>query len=73
MIATSNLYDGFDLYSVKDASYLRTFRQEILENVPLPAVFVHDCTVLFMGSSSGKAAIGDVQTGQIFQELDHSG
>ena len=73
IIAISNLYDGFDLYTTEDAALLRTFLCDVTDNVPLPAVFVREGTALIMGTSCGKVNVGDVRTGELIQQLDHDG
>ena len=72
-MAVSNLYDGFDLYSVKEQTHLRTFQVNTEVNVPLPVLFIGDASTLVVGTSCGEVRMIDVRAGVILEELDHEG
>lgn len=71
-MAVSNLYDGFDLYSLIDQAHLRTFQVDTRINVPLPVLFFN-ASALVMGTSCGLVRIMDVTANAILQELHHDG
>nr|VWO94136.1 Heterotrimeric G-protein beta subunit [Ganoderma boninense] len=59
LLIVSNLYDGFDLYRLKDKVLLKTYTTQITENVPLPVIIMQnalDVDVL-TGSSCGEIRI----------------
>jgi WD40 repeat protein len=70
-IVVSNLYDGFDVYSLNDRKHIRTLPIYIMENVSLPVTFVHDCKTVLLGSSQGTVRLVDISTGDILHILRH--
>ncbi|KAI0363208.1 hypothetical protein BV20DRAFT_958773 [Pilatotrama ljubarskyi] len=67
-LAVSNLYDGFDLYTVHDGKHMRTVEAEIRVNVPLPVLFIAD-DALLMGTSCGEVRVckpSDLDVIQVF-------
>ena len=72
-ITLSNLYDGFDLYNLRDRAWVRTFRVDTQLNVPLPALVVEDGRRLFTGTSCGQVILFDLHTGVETEQLSHDG
>ena len=72
-IAISNLYDGFDLYSMSDREWMRVFRVDTRLNVPLPVLFIEGGAKLFTGSSCGQVTLFDIHTAEVVQKLNHDG
>ncbi|KAI9062657.1 WD40 repeat-like protein [Trametes sanguinea] len=67
-----NLLDGFDIYEVATGQLMRRFPIDIVENIPLPVLFIHeDDEGILCGSDHGEVIIFDVKSGRQFQVLQH--
>ena len=73
ILVASNLYDGFDCYTVKTQSLAHTFRTRIAQNIPLPVQFIHDDKALIFGSSCGDVTIWELDSHNWLDSLRHSG
>ena len=70
-MVVSNLYDGFDVYSLNDRKLIRTLPIYIMENVSLPVTFIHDCETVLLGSSQGAVRIVNIGSGEVLHTLRH--
>ncbi|RDX40375.1 hypothetical protein OH76DRAFT_1299375, partial [Lentinus brumalis] len=73
LLAVSNLFDGFDVYRIKDQTHLFTISADTAVNIPLPVMFIHAGSALLTGSSSGQARICSAEDGSTIQTLASSG
>ncbi|RXW14338.1 hypothetical protein EST38_g11513 [Candolleomyces aberdarensis] len=77
LMVCSNLYDGFDVYNIKERQHVRSIRQEIPRalNVALPALFVHNESdfdlVILLGLANGQVTILST-IGSISSNLPHN-
>ncbi|KAJ2911856.1 hypothetical protein MD484_g8558, partial [Candolleomyces efflorescens] len=71
----SNLFNGFDLYNIKEHQHIRTIYQDIPRtlNVMLPVLFVRHNSELaiLLGSATGHVQIVSF-TGEVFSKLTHN-
>jgi len=78
VLATTNLYDGIDWYSLNsnhfmDTSFQHTTTHTILENVILPLMFVHNGTAVLSGTSTSCARITSLKDHSLTESLQHDG
>ncbi|KAJ2921676.1 hypothetical protein H1R20_g15419, partial [Candolleomyces eurysporus] len=71
-IVCSNLYNGFNVYSIRKKAYHRTFIHETSEenNVILPILFIHDDDDVLLGSAFGQVTVRSIW-GDGSTTLDH--
>ncbi|KAI9449301.1 hypothetical protein BJY52DRAFT_1192685 [Lactarius psammicola] len=78
VLATTNLYDGIDWYSLDsnhfmDASFQHTTTHAISENVILPLTFVHNGTAVLSGTSTSCARLTSLKDHSLEELLQHDG
>lgn len=71
-LAVSNLFDGLDIYDLKNQQFTRTLPTYIMENVLIPLVFVHNNEAILVGSAHGAVKILNCLTGDTRADLSHS-
>lgn len=71
-LAISNLFDGLDMYDLKNQRFTHTLPTYIMENVLIPLVFVHNNEAILVGSAHGAVKILDCLTGDTHADLSHS-
>lgn len=75
-LATTNLYDGIDWYSLQkprytQSSFTHTTILGIRENIILPIIHIHDSSAVLSGGSDGSARIIHTRSGETLQVLEH--
>ncbi|KAI0654585.1 quinon protein alcohol dehydrogenase-like superfamily [Cubamyces menziesii] len=70
-IAICNLMNGFAQYRVKTGEMLSQYPVEVVDNVPLPVLFIHEGRSLLCGSDRGEVTIFNAETGSLVQVLQH--
>lgn len=69
----SNLFDGFDCYDIDSGRYLTNLPTPIIQNVPLPSVFIEGDQSILCGSSCGYVLIYSGDMKSVIQVLRHGG
>ena len=72
-LVVSNLYDGLDWYNISDRVFSRAVPVRIVQNKPIPVLFIDNGNAIMVGGSSGAARILDSRTAETIQTLDHNG
>jgi hypothetical protein len=72
-VVVSNLFDGFDCYDIDSGEHLTNLPTPIIQNVPLPSVFIEDDQSILCGSSCGYALIYSGDMKSVIQVLRHGG
>lgn len=72
-MVVSNLADGFDCYSTTDHTRTHTYPLQESDNLPLPALFVHDGRNVVLGSTSGRVQLASAKSSAVVSVLQHSG
>jgi len=74
-VVVSNLFDGFDWYSVLDRTIRHTIPIRInpQKNLPVPVTFTTDGDSVVAGGTSGGARVLDCRTSETTQLLPHDG
>ncbi|KAF8881266.1 WD40-repeat-containing domain protein [Infundibulicybe gibba] len=71
--AIDNGTDGFDLYQMDDAAYVRTFQTRISgSHKPKQVLFAEGAQVIVGSSDHGVVYIFDHRTGEVLDTLDHA-
>ncbi|KAI0324435.1 hypothetical protein GY45DRAFT_1262848 [Cubamyces sp. BRFM 1775] len=72
-VAICNLMNGFVRYRVKTGEMLSQYPVEVVDNVSLPVLFIHEGRSLLCGSDRGEVTIFNAETGSLVQVLQHPG
>ncbi|KAH9885093.1 hypothetical protein C8Q73DRAFT_601742, partial [Cubamyces lactineus] len=72
-IAICNLLNGFVRYDLNTGEMIRHYPVEVVENVPLPVIFIHQGRALLCGSDRGEVSIFNTEAGSLVQVLHHQG
>ena len=67
-----NLYDGLDWYNIQDRIFSRAVPIRIVQNKPIPVLFIDNGNAIMVGGSSGAVRILDSRTAETMQTLEHS-
>ncbi len=78
VLATTNLYDGIDWYSLDSNHFMNTSFQHttihtISENVILPLTFIHNGTAVLSGTSTSCAQLTSLKDHSLAELLQHDG
>ena len=68
LLITSNLYDGFDCYSLETKAITHTYRIDITDNVPLQAAFTRQGLSAVLGGCHGEVTIWDARKDYSLQQ-----
>jgi hypothetical protein len=68
-----NLLDGFDCYNINDGRHLANLATPIIQNVPLPSLFIDGGQSILCGSSCGYVLIYSRKMNNVLQVLRHAG
>lgn len=74
-VVVSNLFDGFDWYSLSDRTIRHTIPIRInpQKNLPVPVKFTADGGTVVTGGTNGGARVLDSRTSETTQLLPHDG
>ena len=74
-VVVSNLFDGFDWYSILDRTIRHTIpiRIDQQENLPVPVKFTKAGDAIIAGSTTGGARVLDSRTSETVQLLPQDG
>lgn len=74
-VAVSNLFDGFDWYSLSDRAIRHTIPIRInpQKNLPVPVIFAANGDVVIIGGTNRGARVLDSRTSETTQLLPHDG
>ncbi|KAG2745531.1 WD40 repeat-like protein [Suillus brevipes Sb2] len=70
-VVVSNLFDGFDCYSIGNGEHLANLPTPIMHNVPLPSLFIEGGKSILCGSSCGYALLYSGNMNTVLQVLRH--
>ena len=74
-VVVSNLFDGFDWYSISDRAIRNTIPIRISqkENLPIPVMFTTTGDAMIAGGTTGDARVLDSLTSETLQLLPQDG